>query len=114
MLARLLFVVVALGLSVWLWLAGTPAPPAYPTPVRDEGGLLSPRERQIACLVAQGFYNKEIANMLGITIQTVKNHIKEAHRKTGTRGRTDLAIFAYRHWRAGWEQGPSDGVVLYG
>jgi LuxR family maltose regulon positive regulatory protein len=39
-------------------------------------GLLSPRERTILELIAQGQSNKEIARELGITPETVKTHVK--------------------------------------
>jgi DNA-binding NarL/FixJ family response regulator len=44
---------------------------------------LSPREKQIACLVAEGFSNKIIAAHLGITCRTVEIHLNNAYLKTG-------------------------------
>lgn len=43
--------------------------------------LLTPRQREVCNLVAQGLANKEIANRLGTTINTVKTHRAEIFRK---------------------------------
>jgi DNA-binding NarL/FixJ family response regulator len=43
--------------------------------------LLSPRERAILELIAQGQSNKEIARELGITPETVKSHVKNIFTK---------------------------------
>jgi DNA-binding NarL/FixJ family response regulator len=54
--------------------------------------LLSRRQREIALLVATGASNKEIARELTISIKTVKNILTTVFDKTGTRGRTELAV----------------------
>ncbi len=46
---------------------------------------LSPRERQAADLVAQGYTNIAIARRLGISPQTVKNHISNIYDKMNLR-----------------------------
>ncbi len=53
---------------------------------------LSNREYQIACLVAEGLSNLEIAEQLGITERTVKAHLGAIYAKTSTRGRLSLAL----------------------
>lgn len=53
---------------------------------------LTPREREIAALVARGESNKRVAADLGITEQTVKAHLSTIFRKTGTRDRLQLAL----------------------
>ncbi len=53
---------------------------------------LSPREQEIAALVKRGMSNKEIAKRLGLKNQTVRNKLTRVYRKTGTRGRTQLAV----------------------
>ena len=53
---------------------------------------LTPREREIAELVALGMCNKEIAKQLGIRNQTVRNRLVTIFRKTSTRKRTQLAV----------------------
>jgi DNA-binding NarL/FixJ family response regulator len=39
---------------------------------------LTPRQAQVASLVAQGKSNKAIASELGVSLQTVKDHISDA------------------------------------
>ena len=46
---------------------------------------LSPRERRVADLVAQGYTNIAIARRLGISPQTVKNHISNIYDKMNLR-----------------------------
>lgn len=53
---------------------------------------LTPREREIAYLVAKGRTNKEISEMLFITEGTVKNHITKILDKLEIRDRTQLAL----------------------
>lgn len=60
---------------------------------------LTPREIEILDYVAQGNSNKEIAFQLGISDQTVKNHITSILRKLAVNDRTQAVIFALRH---GW------------
>lgn len=61
--------------------------------------LLSRRETEILHLVAEGQSNKEIAAVLGISDQTVKNNITSLLRKLGVHDRTQAVIHALRH---GW------------
>lgn len=60
---------------------------------------LSPREMEILEEVTRGSSNKEIALHLGISQQTVKNHMTAILRKLSVNDRTQAAIFALRH---GW------------
>jgi DNA-binding NarL/FixJ family response regulator len=53
---------------------------------------LSSREYQIARLVAEGLSNSKISDQLGITERTVKAHLSSIYRKTGTKGRLNLAL----------------------
>lgn len=53
---------------------------------------LTPRERKIAGLVAQGLRNKEIAAELGITEGTVKVYLHGIYGKLGVENRTELAV----------------------
>ena len=54
---------------------------------------LTPRERQIASLVAQGHRYKEIANRLQISSQTVRNHLRNIFEKLQINDRVQLALF---------------------
>jgi DNA-binding NarL/FixJ family response regulator len=60
---------------------------------------LSPREMEILQLVTRGLSNKEIAYTLGISHQTVKNHMTAILRKLDVEDRTQAAVFALRR---GW------------
>ncbi len=55
---------------------------------------LSERERQIAALVARGLKNKDIAQELNISENTVKRHLQSIFNKTGARDRLELAVLA--------------------
>jgi DNA-binding CsgD family transcriptional regulator len=48
---------------------------------------LTPRERQIVALVAQGLRNREIATQLGISHNTLKNHLQNIFEKLGVHDR---------------------------
>ncbi|MGD2205749.1 MAG: response regulator transcription factor [Anaerolineae bacterium] len=69
---------------------------------RDDASLLtplSPREMEILQHIAQGKSNKEVAHELGISRQTVKNHMTNILRKLAVNDRTQAAIYALRR---GW------------
>ena len=64
-------------------------------PQRDrERSPLSQREREIVALVAQGFKNKEMAEKMFISEQTVKNHLHNIFDKLGVSDRLELALYA--------------------
>jgi DNA-binding NarL/FixJ family response regulator len=65
--------------------------------VRDQSGALSQREREIVVLVAQGFKNKEMAERMFISEQTVKNHLHNIFDKLGVSDRLELALYAIHH-----------------
>ncbi len=60
---------------------------------------LSPREMEILEHVTLGMINKEIANKLGISQQTVKNHMTSILKKLNVKDRTQAAVTALRR---GW------------
>jgi DNA-binding NarL/FixJ family response regulator len=62
---------------------------------------LSQREVEVLRLVANGQSNREIADALGISLNTVATHVRNILTKTGTANRTEAAAYALRHgWRA--------------
>ncbi len=69
----------------------------------DEGSgsgvSLSPREMEILELICQGASNKEIAKRLGISYQTVKNHVTAILHKLDVSDRTQAVLYALKH---GW------------
>jgi DNA-binding NarL/FixJ family response regulator len=72
--------------------------PQMPSPVNStrerERSPLSQREREIVALVAQGFKNKEMAEKMFISEQTVKNHLHNIFDKLGVSDRLELALYA--------------------
>ena len=58
---------------------------------------LTKREVEILAQVASGMFNKEIANNLGISESTVKNHISNIFKKIDVSDRTQAAVFAIRN-----------------
>jgi len=60
---------------------------------------LSPREMQILRCVTRGLSNKEIASELGISHQTVKNHMTSILDKLNVDDRTQAAVYALQR---GW------------
>ena len=70
------------------------AAPGEATAKDRERSPLSQREREIVVLVAQGFKNKEIAERMFISEQTVKNHLHNIFDKLGVSDRLELALYA--------------------
>ena len=70
------------------------ASPGDAGPRERDKRRLSNREREIVALVAQGFKNKEIAERLFISEQTVKNHLHNIFDKLGVSDRLALALYA--------------------
>jgi DNA-binding NarL/FixJ family response regulator len=69
---------------------------------------LSNREMDVLSHLTHGRSNKEIASLLGISHQTVKNHVTSILRKLGVDDRTQAAVYALRR---GWfrlQDQPSD------
>jgi DNA-binding CsgD family transcriptional regulator len=57
---------------------------------------LTPRERQIVDLIAQGCTNREIARRLGTKERTVKNQLTPIYGKYNVTNRLQLAVLAHR------------------
>lgn len=62
---------------------------------------LSDREMEVLECVVRGMSNKEIAGLLGISHQTVKNHVTSILRKFSVEDRTQAVVYALKH---GWVQ----------
>jgi DNA-binding NarL/FixJ family response regulator len=59
--------------------------------------LLTPRERQLVSLLAQGLKNKEIACSLTLSEGTVKVYLSRIFQKVGVTDRLELVLFALNH-----------------
>ena len=55
---------------------------------------LTPREQQVVAAVARGLKNTSIADVLGVSMETVKTHVGNAMDKLGARDRTQMAVTA--------------------
>jgi DNA-binding CsgD family transcriptional regulator len=66
------------------------APAGRPRP--GDQWSLTEREREVAGLVAAGMTNRQVAERLHVTVDTVKKHIANVLRKTGCTSRTRLAV----------------------
>ncbi len=72
-----------------------PGEPVAPAAARErDRSPLSQREREIVALVAQGYKNKEMAEKMFISEQTVKNHLHNIFDKLGVSDRLELALYA--------------------
>jgi NarL family two-component system response regulator LiaR len=58
---------------------------------------LTPRESHVVALIAAGAPNKEIAGELGLSMNTVKSHIRTAYRAMGVTSRTQAVLWAVEH-----------------
>lgn len=72
--------------------------------------LLTPREEQVAALVAEGLGNREIAHELNLSEHTVKKYLIRIFDKLGISTRVELVLYAMNHGdprRAEWLVGGS-------
>jgi two-component system, NarL family, response regulator NreC len=64
--------------------------------VEDPYDLLTPREREILQLVAEGNSNKEVANLLNLSVYTVETHRSNVMQKLHLKGVPELTLYAVR------------------
>lgn len=64
---------------------------------KDKIDLLTKRELEVLVQIANGLFNKEIANSLSICERTVKNHISSIFKKIEVSDRTQAAVFAIKN-----------------
>ena len=69
------------------------AEPKAPSPF----GALTPRERDVLALLAQGESNKRIAAALNLSIGTVKGYVSAIFEKLGVEDRTQAALLVAKH-----------------
>ena len=62
-----------------------------------ENGDLSGREREVLKLLAEGYSNKEIADMLAISVKTVETHRANIMKKHNFKNITELVLYAVRN-----------------
>jgi len=66
---------------------------------QDELTLLTPREREVLQLLAEGLSNREIAAQLSISVKTVETHRSNMMNKLEVKNKTELIKYALRR---GW------------
>ena len=66
------------------------------TGAEDSYELLSPREREILQLVAEGNSSKEVASLLNLSVYTVETHRARIMQKLNLRGIPELILYAVR------------------
>ena len=64
---------------------------------KDKLNELTRREYDVLKLLAEGYFNKEIASTLNISERTVKNHVSNIFKKIGVSDRTQAAVFAIKN-----------------
>ena len=62
----------------------------------DAYDLLTPRERELLQLIAEGKSNKDIANLLNLSVYTVESHRSNLMEKLNLRGLPELILYAVR------------------
>jgi RNA polymerase sigma factor (sigma-70 family) len=53
---------------------------------------LSPREQEVLALVAKGYANKEVAEALGVTLETIRTYLRQIYEKLQVHSRTEAAM----------------------
>jgi len=76
-----------------------PAAPGHhrPRPHRDRPAGLSDREIAVLRLLARGQSNRDMAEQLYISHDTVKHHVQHIYNKVGVSTRAGAAMFAMEH-----------------
>jgi DNA-binding NarL/FixJ family response regulator len=70
--------------------------PGSPSTTDDGASPLTSRQQEILPLLAEGMLNKQIADTLGVTEGTVKQHLKDLFKRLGARNRTQAVREARR------------------
>ena len=61
-------------------------------PRRNEEQSLSKRELEILDALSKGYHNKQIAQTLGIELETVRSHLKRIYEKLHVNSRTEAVV----------------------
>jgi DNA-binding CsgD family transcriptional regulator len=69
----------------------------YLNPETQESPALTPREREIIQLIAEGKATKEVAELLGISVKTAETHRTNLMRKLNLHSAADVVRYAIRN-----------------
>jgi DNA-binding NarL/FixJ family response regulator len=72
------------------WIQSLDNPDIATSSRQAKWGLLTPKQKQITCLLLDGVQCKEVATQLGTTCQVIKNSVVLIYDKLGVRSRYDL------------------------
>ena len=64
--------------------------------IEDSFDLLTPREKEILQMVAEGRSNKEVANVLNLSVYTVETHRSNVMEKLNLHSVPELILYAVR------------------
>jgi DNA-binding NarL/FixJ family response regulator len=76
--------------------------------IRTYPGGLTPREVEVLRLIAAGKSNRDIADTIFISLNTVANHVRNILAKLEVTNRTEAAAYAIRHDLASFSPPPSN------
>ena len=68
---------------------------------RDATLNLTSREEEVLVLLSRGFSNKEIADQMSVSIETVRSHLKRIYEKMHVRSRTEAVALYFSSPDAG-------------
>jgi len=89
-----------------------PSAPTHPPPIAgDAGAALTPRQREVAALIARGLTNQQIADRLVLTKGTVANHVEHILARLSSSSRTQIAVWAVQQGLVSGPGGESDELV---
>jgi len=66
-----------------------------PVPSEQTDAKLTPREQEIVRLLAKGYLYKEIAEQLGLSVETVRTHLHRIYEKLHVHTRTEAVMKLY-------------------
>jgi len=69
---------------------------------------LSPREQEVTWLTARGYTNRQIADSLVLSPETVKTHVRHILEKLGVRSKADLRLLLLDLGIRWWEELPPE------
>jgi PAS domain S-box-containing protein len=71
-------------------------PPDRAPPSRVPTATLTPRQHEVLHLLAQGQTTKQMAEHMGLSVETVRNHVRMLLAQLGAKSRLEAVLFAHR------------------
>lgn len=72
---------------------------------------LTPREQEVTWYTARGYTNRQIAETLVVSVETVKTHVRHVLEKLGVRSKADLRLLLLNLGIRWWEGGSATSVA---